>query len=350
MPPKVGYRPAARVRAAPRASGRGVLRRPAAAVDDPIEAFKGFGEVRVASLPPGDLLSCGKVWVTEAHYWKEATQCLGLCKGLQAENGELWLDFQIEGTKSEHLLRYATGIPNRRLRAHLCRSDCTQETTGNDFFHMVKVKKWREEEKEPWMNNLLAVEREDADELVSLRREAQASGGEPKVKSKKKEKKDTQKEKEKKQEKKRARSSSPITGRKADRDLAVVLGGSGLDPNPKRWKKMMKKAKRIVKRRKKKKESSSSSSGTQSGTSRTSSSTGEMEAADIFGQRRMAKRVSSRCLGVLTATSLAAVQEQLLTTQGQIWELDRRELPPLFLQYFRGHLQQRMQPAAWIWG
>ena len=210
MPPKVGYRPAARVRAAPRAPGRGVLRRPAAAVDDPIEAFKGFGEVRVASLPPGDLLSCGKVWVTEAHYWKEATQCLGLCKGLQAENGELWLDFQIEGTKSEHLLRYATGIPNRRLRAHLCRSDCTQETTGNDFFHMVKVKKWREEEKEPWMNNLLAVEREDADELVSLRREAQASGGEPKVKARRRRRR-TLKRRRKRSRRKNGRAPPPLS-------------------------------------------------------------------------------------------------------------------------------------------
>lgn len=195
------------------------------------------------------------------------------------------------------------------------------------------------------MQNLLAAERGDADELASLRREAQDVGEEAKDKTAKKVKKDSQKEKDKKKEKKRARSSSPLTGRKAGRDLNVVLGGSGLDPDPKRRKKMMKKAKRIVKRKKKKKGSSSSSSGSQSKTSRSSSSTQEVEAADIFGQRRMAKRVSSRCPGVLTATSLAAVQEQLLTTQGQLWELDRRELPPLFLQYFRGQLQQRMQPA-----
>lgn len=124
MPPKVGRRPAARGRALPgleRAPGRGALRRPAAAGEDHIEAFNSFREVRVSDIPSGNLLTCGKLWVTEAHYWKEPTQCAGHCKGLYAEDGELWVEFLIEGTKREHLLKYAIGIPSRRIKGHICR-------------------------------------------------------------------------------------------------------------------------------------------------------------------------------------------------------------------------------------
>ena len=59
----------------------------------------------------------------------------------------------------------------------------------------------------------------------------------------------------------------------------------------------------------------------------------------------MAKKIAERCPGVLTASSLATVQEQLLTSQGQVWDVDRRELPPLFLQNFRTPLGPRMSPA-----
>ena len=125
----------------------------------------------------------------------------------------------------------------------------------------------------------------------------------------------------------------------------MVLGESGLDPDPKRRKKFLRKAKRVMKKRKKKRSSTSSSRSSSKEKSSRSSSTEGWGAADIFGQNRMAKKIASRCPGVLTATSLSAVQEQLLTSQGQMWDLDKRELPPLFLQYFRGQLASKMQPA-----
>lgn len=108
----------------------------------------------------------------------------------------------------------------------------------------------------------------------------------------------------------------------------------------------MKRAKKLVKKKKKKKRSSRSSSGSKEvGSSQTASSSSEVAAMDIFGQTKMAKRVAQKCPGILTATSLAAVQEQLLTTQGQLWDLEQKELPPLFLQFYRGHLRSRMSPA-----
>ena len=154
------------------------------------------------------------------------------------------------------------------------------------------------------------------------------------------------KDKEKKKEKKRGRSPSPVAaGRKGGRDLVAILGGSGLDPDPRKRNHMLKKAKLVIKKKRKRKSSSSSSKSTGSKGGSSGSSTSQVMAADVFGQTRTAKRVASQCPGVLTATSVAAVQEQLLTVQGQLWEVDRKELPPLFLQYFQGQLSPKMQPA-----
>ena len=92
------------------------------------------------------------------------------------------------------------------------------------------------------MNNLLAVEREDADELVSLRRrhklrertkgEKQEEGEEGHSKGEGKEAGE-----------KNGRAPPPYHWEEADRDLAVVLGGSGLDPQPQALEKDDEKAK-----------------------------------------------------------------------------------------------------------
>eukprot|EP00435_Cladocopium_sp_Y103_P014625 s2655_g3.t1 len=341
--------PAGRVERAPRAraspGGRG-LRRPAVAEVDPAAGFEGaFEVVRAAKLQPASLLEAGRIWFTEVVYWKEVTQCVGVCKGLQKTGGEWWVDLQVEGTRSEHLLRYLSGVPGRQIRGHLCTDECSQETSGDDFLHIKLVKKLKDTEEEEWMRNLLGAGRDPADELAELRDEAEGDIKDADRREGKKTKKEEKKEKEKKKEKKRERSTSPAAAAKpGGRDLKAILGGSGLDPDPKRRKKMLKRAKRIIKKKKKKKGSSTTSRSSGSRSSSSGASTSEVQAADIFGQTRTAKRIAKLCPGVLTASSVASVQEQLLNAQGQMWELDRRELPPLFMQYFRGHLSQGMTP------
>lgn len=355
MPPKVARRPAARLAAVAKAR-LAPLRRPAAVEKDPQQRFLDSEEVKSGDVIPSHLLSCGRVWCTGVSYWKEQTQCVGEFKSLRIEEGETWLDLTVSGTKSEHLLKHLTGVPGRKVRAHLCGSSCSQELTANDLIHVLKLKKLTAEEEEEWMKNLLVAGREPADELEVLRREARRAGGESPVESdggdrlrrkKKKDKKEKAKAKERDREEKKEVSPSPGARRRhRSRDLGIILGGSGLDPDPLKRKKYLRKAEKLIKKRRKKKKTSSGSSSTSKKRSCSSSEASSFRgASDIFGQTKMAKKIAERCPGVLTASSLATVQEQLLTTQGQVWELDRRELPPLFLQYFRAHLGPRMSPA-----
>lgn len=350
MPPKVHRRPAARVAASPKAAVpaiRGARRRPAIAGVDAPETFEAGGVVAAATVSPTTLLTAGRVWCTDVVYWKERTQLVGRFKSLRYDDGEPWMEVHVEGTKSEHLLKFLTGVKDGKVSVHLCPSSCGQELTGDTIVHVVKLKKLAEKEEEEWMKNLLVVGRDGNDELGLLRREmgsvSPARRGAQAAEETGRKEKQKDKERKKKEKKKRSRSPSEVR-RKGGRDLAVVLGDSGLDPEPKRRKRFLRKAKRLVKKKKKKSTSASSRSTTQEKSSRSSSSEG-VGAADIFGQNRMAKRIASSCPGVLTATSLSAVQEQLLTSQGQMWDLDKRELPPLFIQYFRGQLAARMQPA-----
>lgn len=349
MPPKVGRRPAGRLGVAAKAKAGARIRplgRPAAVERTPEGEFEDYKAVSVGLLQPARLLDSGRLWFTEVVYWKEETQCVGVCTRLQRDAGEWWTDIKVAGTKSEHLLKYLSGVDSRQIQGHLCQEGCAQETSGDDFIHIKKVRKLKDSEEEEWMKNLLEVRRDERDELMVLRREAAEGAPEVGAEDAKKAKKLDKKEKEKKKkEVKRTRSPSPVVARKGGRDLSSILGGSGLDPNPKKRNRMLKKAKRIIGKKKKKKSSASSSRSSGDVDSSSGSSTSQVMAGDIFGQTRTAKRVASQCPGVLTATSVAAVQEQLLTAQGQMWELDRKELPPLFLQYFRGRLAQTMQPA-----
>ena len=349
MPPKVLYRPAARGKAAPRPKGaaraRGI-RRPAA-LEGKEKGFEDFGEVRIGSIPPGDLLTCGKIFFTEVIYWKEATSAVGTIEPLKREEGELWATVKIDGTKSEHLLRYLSGVPERTVQGHLCSVECGQELTSDNVVHLVKGKKLEEGDKADWMTNLLAAGRVDEDELAGIRQEAEdlrsPSPGQGEGAKKSKSKKAEKKEKKKEEGRKQKRSRTPPGNARGGRDLGVILGNSGLDPSPQKRKRFLKKAKHMVKKGKKKKHSSSSAGS--SGKSSSSSPESSIAAGDIFGQSRMAKRIWRRCPGVLTASALATMQEQLLTAQGQLWDLDRQELPPLFLQFFRGNMGPRMPPA-----
>ena len=375
MPPKARLWPAAapaavakakakgKAKAAPKARGRvraPVLRgrgrvriRPAAQASDPVKDFENCKEVESHQISALTLLSCGKVVLPKSSYWREDTEVAGVFLNLKVTDGEIWLNMRVDGTRNDHLLRFLSGQKDRVIKVHLCPPTCGQEFVSDSTLHMTKVRKIKEGEEEGWMSNLVAVERgPDEDELRELRREAtgvpteeEDQGSEGKKKSKKKKEKSKKEEKKKDKEKKRKRSRSPAK-KKGARDLEVVLGGSGLDPDPRQRSHMMRKARRLVKKKKKKKEDSSDSgSGKKTGSSSSDTSL-VMEPGEVFGQTRMAKRIWLRCPGVLAATSLSSIQEQLLTSQGQLWDINTEEPPPIFMQFFRGHLGARMDGSC----
>ena len=217
------------------------------------------------------------------------------------------------------------------------------------MIHVVEVQKVRPTEEEGRMSNLLGPGRlEPPDELAALRREAleadartESEGRSKKEKSKKKDKKDKEKDKKRK---KKDRSRSPDRKR-GERDLEEILGNSGLDPNPRKRAKYLKKARKLVKKKKKKKESGSGTEGTEnSGTGSTDSSIG-LDPEEVFGQTKLAKKIWKKSPGVLTAMSLGAVQEQLLTGQGQLWDLDRQS----FLRFSCSFIELTSMGACLRW-
>lgn len=304
------------------------------------------------SVPYSDLFSSGRLKFTEAIYWKEKTQLTGTPISLKRQDGGWWLTLAVAGTRSEHLVKYLSGIPDRLLKGHLCTPDCPQELSGDSLVHLIKVKKGSGEEAEGWETNLLSGAPQEEDELQGLREEARRAitvSRSPRRRevvedaAKKDEKKKKKRDRSRKRSRRRSRSRQEGRKRK-EKDLSSVLGDSALDPDPSRRRRVMRRARRLVKKGKKKGSSSSTGSSDKEGTHSTGSFS-EMDASDVFGQTRMAKKIWTKCPGVLTATSLSSVQEQLLNTQGQMWDINKKELPPLFLQYFRAQLAAKMQPA-----
>ena len=52
--------------------------------------------------------------------------------------------------------------------------------------------------------------------------------------------------------------------------------------------------------------------------------------------------------GALTLNTLEQMQLAVVTTSGQMWDLDRSSLPPIFSQYWKLALQSKMSgPARW---
>ena len=288
--------------------------------------------------------------VTEGFYWKEKIALAGRPAHLRREDGGWWLTMLVDGTTSEHLLKFLSGVPDRRVRCYLCCPDCPHELSGDSLVHLVKVRKaGGDKEAEGWESNLLKEKARDEDELQDLREEARhavsVSHSPQRKDDKRRDEKKVEKQKRdrsRKRSRKRSRSRKG-SKKRGQKDLGSILGDSGLDPDPSKRKKVMRRAKKLVKKGKKKGDSSTTGS-TDKEASRTSSSSG-MDAADVFGQTRMAKKIWTKCPGVLTSTSLSSIHEQLLTTQGQLWDINKKELPPLFLQYFRAYLSPKMQPA-----
>ena len=388
MPPKVLRRPAG-AKAAPkgkakpkpkpkaRGRGRGLGVPPGRLVRHRRRADRGRDrpeELLVKDLEKGRWLEMRMVEI-QGVYWKEQVKVAGMPTGLIAEEGEAFVSLHASGTTSEALLKWLSGQEVKKVKVHLCKADCGQEICEDGLVHGVKVREIKADDEEEWMRNLEAVPRErgmerireeallmsnesdssqDSSKKGRKRRKKKKEKREKKAKEKKEKEKKVPKEKVKKskdlgeaeeprKKEKRPRSEdskdSGIVSR--ERTLEVAFKGSGLDPNPTRRKKVMRKARRLAKASKKKvsKDSSASSSESTSPSSRSSLEGG------LYPEEVVAKRLWVKYPGCLTSGSVREMQTNLLTSQGQVWEVDRGVVPALALQYFRTQLSSRMQPA-----
>lgn len=340
------------------------LRRPAAAPAMRRPAGNRPEEGRVeeppkvlAKLTLEELQKLGFVVLRGAGYYGRQVDVAGRVTGLKVDAGQMFLQLKVTGTQDEALLRAVTGSPGQGFQVHVCDPSCGGVLTDALMVHGNEFKEASPRD-EDWFTNIeMVVPVEPGpDELAALRQEAEnppPRGGEkdksPKAKRKKEKKEEGKPSKTQKKEKKEedlvsaGEEDDDEPGRKK---LSHLYAGTGLDPNVKVRKKILRRAKRLGKgkRKKKKKKHSSSSSGSSSD-SGSSDSEDEASMEGLFEPSKKLDQIWRKFPGTLTAQAVMEAKQRLLTTSGHLWSEDRKSLPPVFTAYARQTLLSGMGPA-----
>ena len=343
MPPKI-RRPA---RAPPR---RAAIRRPG------INREEGRGDAEAAAKKLGnlslsELQSLGTVWLKKGKYYGREVDLCGRVCGIRVERSEIFMDVRIGGTKDDELLKVYSGKPDRMAAIHVCGEGCAEVLTGEDLIHGREYEEV-DPGREAWFTNLEAVvhREDDPDELQRLREmQREMTGGEgrgdrrsPSQKKRKAKEKKEEKEKKKKRSSASAGSSDSSIGKCS---LAEMYGGTGLDPNVKKRKRMLKKARKTARGKKKKKAKGSKDSESSEGSRSSSSSSGIPATAGLFDSETRLRQVWHRCPGALTAFMIKEAKTRLLTSAGTMWESDKKAMPPLCTHYVRQNVMSGMSPG-----
>lgn len=184
------------------------------------------------------------------------------------------------------------------------------------------------------------------DELKLLREEAE------RVEKEAAEKKEVIKEKEKDKKKKRKKSQSSSSGRKekklrirAKKPVDELFKDTGLDPQPKVRRKILRMAKRKTKKRKKQRKGSSQSSDSSSSSGdQPGGALGGVLKKKLFTEDTMVEELAESFPGVLTAGWISAAREHLLQLRGEDMEEDEGKVPPVGMRRVRMQLHGRMSP------
>ena len=154
---------------------RGALKRPASAIEgelgeeDLSEAFREGREVEAHQVKLTAWKVGERIVITEGVYWEEKVKAAGAVKELRVLEDEIYLNFKLEGTQSEALVRWSGGHPATLAEMHLCKPDCVK-MSKDGLIHALRVKRWKAEEREPWMDNLTEAGRPRREEEDELRR------------------------------------------------------------------------------------------------------------------------------------------------------------------------------------
>lgn len=323
-------------------------RRPAGAIEESPErrrapedigAVFAKGEVILAGRCPPALLERGQWLVSEqSTYFEEPCKWAGKLVRLVLEGGEIEAQFELTGTQTESLLKYASAQSPPLIRAHFCGSHCDQKRSNPDLVHLKSFRKLEDAAEKTWETNLIVV-----DENAPLRRaqaEWQIERGDAKVapqevasseashgKKKKKKKKKSQKEGSSQRKTRKFGGKSVAT-----KPLKDLYKGTGLDPEPR----TRKKVRRLVKKKLKRSRDSSSTS-----SSGTSSTSGQGVEDEILEDRSKIQKIATIGPGVLTEAALRSMKQFVLQTGGSTWAMDEDSLPPVMMQYARMHLAPR---------
>ena len=331
------------------------VRRPASAaeetrgVEGDSEIFQRGEAVEAYKLPLETWKTGTHIAITKGIYWEEEVQVAGRVEGLATKKDQVTLSFRLDGTKNESLVKWSGSHPGVALEVDICQPGCGL-ISKDGLLHCRVVQKVLDSTRAAWMNNLVAAETpmgaEDGLRRLRLREKelAKRKGteddkgvGEPQEDTLSGSSEDAKKKRKKKKKKDKVR----VVGTKSP---AALFATTALDPKPEVRRRVRRRARRLTKRRNKKE--STGSSGSSSVTSDTGSS--EADGARLFGEEVRVKKVWRKSPGALTLNTLEQMQLAVVTTSGQMWDLDRSSLPPIFSQYGKLALQSKMSgPARW---
>ena len=352
MAPKAMRRPAA-------AGGRAPRMRPAMMGVRRVSQ----GEKKFKDEERRSLHRLGTIRIQKAGYYGQEIDVVGEITGFRIDDGEEFADFKISGTQDENFLRVMSGVPDRKASLHLCGDACDKRLTGDLLIHAESYKPV-DLAKEAWFTNLVRVpeaEISEADELRRLREAAAKAAEEGRHGEDPEPPKESKEEaKERRKKEKKAKEAEELRKRKAEKfepgvddlvrgqkEAAALYSGTGLDPDKTGRNKVMKKARRLGGKSKKKKKKKKKSSSEESGSS--SDSTSESSTVDfstgLFESDRKIQVIFERCPGALAFSAMLEARQNLLTTSGTSWAMERSEIAPIFVQYARQQMGMGLSPA-----
>eukprot|EP00435_Cladocopium_sp_Y103_P013386 s2009_g3.t1 len=284
------------------------------------------------------------ILLEEAVYFKQTIQAAGRVVKEEIDGEDRELQLELTGTKSEDLLKFATGQGQGLCRLHLCRSGCDQTRENPDLLHGRHLQKLPEGGEKTWEINLLQERETD---LLRADHERWRKGEEDKKKrarstSSSRDKKEKKKKKKKKKEEKEVVGEKASPERKkarlgskahAQKSLEACFANTGLDPNQRVRQKIARRAKRALRK------SRDSSTSTSSGSSSKGSSGDE---TTLLEDRSKVHRLADRSPGVLTAASISTMARYLTQVTSTGWETGTTKVPPLFSLYTRVYVSTRL--------
>lgn len=223
----------------------------------------------------------------------------------------------------------------------------TRSWTQEPLVHGVTIRLKKDSDMGGWSENLLLA----VDELAGLRAREEVLGGGigpapamegSKTKDKKKKKKKEDSESDAKEKKRGKKKKLRVEGTK---ELKVVFGHTGLDPDLRTRRKIQK----MVRKKIKKKKSSSSTGSGQSSEAEEGSKEDSLcsdGSVELFEETQRVRAISKHGPGCLAQSTIKEMQQQLLTTAGTLWSERTEAVPPIAVQYVRQHMMPKLSGGA----
>ena len=344
---------AAAAKVAPRRGGA-VRRRPAARVraakgpEDHQKDYEAGRSVEGHLVPPGCFESGDWIVSEDAQYYQVEAPISARVVKEEIENKEREVLAELVGTKNEELLKHATNQKPCYIRLHLCPPSCTGLRHNPNLVHMGRLKKVPEEKVEAWGKCLIEEGETDLLRADAAKWEAEkkkkeeedkedssSTSGKKKSKKKKKKKEKKRKKEEEAKRKREGEEGSPekkklkLGGRtSAQKTKKALFEATGMDPSPKRRRKLAKKVSKLLKKVKE----SNSSSGTEVGSD---SSDSQEDPEGLLSDQNKIRRISQLAPGLLSSRTLEELRPHVMQ-YGVEDDGDRaRRLDPIVTMYHR---------------